>query len=171
MKKVSVAGLALASAVLVMVSASFVLAGPPAAGADGEGRELARRLVEVTGAAKQFDAVVPAIFAQLGTIILQQAPGKQDEVNEILARLVERFGSRKGELLDEIADIYAARVSKDDMRAAIAYFSSESGQRLVASQPEILKDSMAAGQRWGEKIGNEIQTEMLEELKKRGIKL
>jgi hypothetical protein len=42
---------------------------------------------------------------------------------------------------------------------------------MVEAQPEIIRQSMSAGQIWGQRIGAELDAEMRRELKKRGIDL
>jgi hypothetical protein len=42
--------------------------------------------------------------------------------------------------------------------------------KFVAVQPEIMRQSVMAGQRWGARLGREIE-EARKELKKRGVAL
>ena len=41
--------------------------------------------------------------------------------------------------------------------------------KFIAVQPDIMRQSMTLGQRWGMQLGREIEQEAREELKKRGI--
>ena len=43
--------------------------------------------------------------------------------------------------------------------------------KFVAVQPDIMRQSMMLGQRWGAQLGREIEQEAREELKKRGVPL
>jgi hypothetical protein len=131
----------------------------------------AQALIVATGASKQFDAVVPMMVKQLEPILLQMVPGKEAEIKEIMALMVERFSQRKSEMLDIIAKIYATKLSEPEMKDLSAFFSKGAGAAFIAKQPEILTESMAAGQQWGEKIGVEIEQQIREELQKRGIKI
>lgn len=131
----------------------------------------ARELIVATGASKQFEAVVPMMVKQLEPLLLQMAPGKDKEIREIMGLMVERFSARKSEMLEMIAVIYAGKLSEPDMKDLTAFFSKGAGAAFIAKQPEILTESMAAGQQWGQKIGLEIEEQIREELKKRGIKI
>jgi hypothetical protein len=131
----------------------------------------AQELIVATGASKQFEAVVPLMVKQLEPILHQMVPGKEQEIKEIMSLMVERFSERKSEMLDIIAKIYATKLSEAEMKELAAFFSTGAGAAFIAKQPEILTESMSAGQQWGEKIGVEIEQQIREELKKRGIKI
>lgn len=131
----------------------------------------ARELIVATGASKQFEAVVPMMVKQLEPILLQMAPGKETEIKEIAGLIVQRFSERKSEMMEIIAKIYASKLSESEMKDLSAFFSKGSGAAFIAKQPEILTESMAAGQQWGQKIGVEIEQQIRDELQKRGIKI
>lgn len=131
----------------------------------------ARELIVVTGASKNFETVVPMMVKQLEPLLLQMAPGKDKEVKEIMALMVERFSQRKSEMMEMIAGIYASKLTEPDMKDLTEFFSKGAGAAFIAKQPEILTESMTAGQQWGQKIGMEIEQQIREEFKKRGIKI
>lgn len=129
----------------------------------------AKELLEVAGSAKQFDAVMPMMTRQMEQIFVQMAPRHAKEIREIFGTMMERFASRKQEMLDQIAAVYAERFEAAEMAEIARFFKSGVGARFVAMQPEIAQQSMLIGQRWGERIGREIESEVRRELKKRGI--
>jgi hypothetical protein len=131
----------------------------------------ARELMVATGASKQFEAVVPMMVKQLEPLLLQIAPGKDKEIKEIMDLMVARFSQRKSEMLEMIAGIYATKLTEPEMKELTAFFSKGAGASFITKQPDILQESMAAGQQWGQKIGMEIEEQIREELKKRGIKI
>jgi hypothetical protein len=156
-------------ALLVAFSAGYGLAdakAPPDASLAA-----AQELIVATGASKQFEAVVPLMVKQLEPVLIQMVPGKETEIKEIMALMVERFSERRSEMLDIIAKIYAMKLSEAEMKDLSAFFSKGAGAAFIAKQPEIVTESMAAGQQWGEKIGVEIEQQIRQELQKRGIKI
>ncbi len=164
------AAMFLAPVALIMAfSAGFVSA--EAQKPSETGLVAARALIVATGASKQFEAVVPMMVKQLEPLLLQMAPGKDQEIKEIMGLMVERFSQRKSEILEMIVGIYAAKLTEPEMKDLTAFFSAGAGASFIAKQPDILQESMAAGQQWGQKIGIEIEEQIREELKKRGIKI
>lgn len=170
--RVWVAGAVLGPAALVLAfSTGFVLAGVQKPAASPERLAAAHDLIAATGAGKQFETVVPMMVKQLEPILLQVAPGKEAEVREVMTLMIARFSARKSEMLDIIANIYAAKLSDTEMRALTDFFSAGAGASFIAKQPEIVQESMAAGQTWGAKIGMELEEEIRQEFSRRGIKI
>jgi hypothetical protein len=131
----------------------------------------AKEMMELSGAVKQFDEAVPLMFEQLVRTYSQMVPGKSREIRETLAQLIPRFQQRKYELIDQIAALYAAEMSLDDLNAVIAFYKSAVGMRFADVQPKIMRESMQLGQRWGERLGLELQEEARRELRRRGIEM
>lgn len=131
----------------------------------------ARELMMASGSSKQFDQVIPLLTAQLTQTFVKLAPGRAGEIREVMGELVKRFSERKAELIEQIAVVYAHRMSVDDMREVAKFYQSGAGRRMVEAQPEILRESMSIGQQWGQRIGAELDAEMRRELRKRGIDL
>ena len=131
----------------------------------------AREMMELAGVAKQFDELMPLLAQQLSQSFVAVAPEKADEIRQVFAQLPAKFIDRKGELIDQVAGLYAQELSVEELAAVSAFYKSPAGARLLAVQPQIARQSMALGQRWGAQIGREIEQEARKELKKRGIEL
>ncbi len=129
----------------------------------------ARELMAASGVARQFDAMLPAMMAQMTQAFVQMQPQHEKVIRETLAQVSKRGLDRKSELIDEVAKLYAREISAADMQELTRFFKSAAGKRFVDSQMKILPDAMRVGQQWGEKIGREIDAEMRNELRKKGI--
>jgi uncharacterized protein len=131
----------------------------------------ARSFVNASGAAAQFDQVMPLMADQLSKAFRSLAPNRAREIDEAMAEVVKRFITRKSELIDEIAAIYADKLSADDLREITKFYQTGAGRRMVEALPEVTRRAAAVGQTWGQRIGAEIANEMRRELRKRGIDL
>jgi hypothetical protein len=129
----------------------------------------AKEMMELSGAVKQFDEAVPLMLEQLAHSFT--VPDKSREIREALDQLTPRFRARKYELIDQIAALYASEMSLDDLNAVIAFYRSQVGMRFAELQPKITRESMTLGQRWGERLGMELQDEARRELRRRGINM
>lgn len=129
----------------------------------------AKALLKASGASKNFDAVVPTMMVQIKKIILQQHSGKAEIVNEVFKRVEKRFGTRKQELIDQIAILYAQKMTTADMNALTAFYSTGPGAKFVQLQPQLIQESALIGQKWGREVGQKIFTEVIQDLKKQGI--
>ncbi len=131
----------------------------------------AKELLEVAGSAKQFDVVVPLIAQQLENAFVNLKPDHAAEIKDVFKLMPERFSERKQELLDQIAALYAGRLTTEELRELIAFYKSPIGAKFVQLQPELLQQQMALGQAWGRKIGQEIDQQVRKELSQRGVPL
>lgn len=134
-------------------------------------RDAALRLLATTGAAKQFDAIIPTMLGQFADMVTKQHPSHEKDIRDVFGRMVERMSQRKQEVIDQIADLYTKRFTAEELLEVDRFFSSGIGARFVQEQLGLTQESMAIGQRWGEKIGREIEAEALRDLKARGLPL
>lgn len=64
------------------------------------------------------------------------------------------------DLIELMVPIYDRHLSHQDIIDLIQFFESPAGKKLVLVQPEIMKESMQAGQAWGQQIGMEVASEL-----------
>ena len=69
------------------------------------------------------------------------------------------------ELQDQLITIYDRYFTKEDLQAALAFYQTPIGQKMISEMPALVRDSMAAGQEWSRKVGEEAARE----LDKRGL--
>ena len=157
---------------VTMLASLAALPGTSSAQAPDKARiAAAKQMMELAGSAAQFDQVMPLMSQQMSQAFKNIAPGSATEIDDVFRQLVPRFVARKGELLDQIAALYATEMTLDELNAIVAFYQSPAGLKFASVQPKILRDFMALGQRWGQKIGAEFADEARRELKKRGIDL
>jgi hypothetical protein len=163
--------LLLALSVAAAALAGTAQAQGPAEAPDEARIAAAKEMLAYSGAVKQFDEAMPLIFGQLSRSFTAVAPGKAKEIRDVFDKLIPRFMQRKDDLIEQIARLYAAELTLQELNAIIAFYKSPAGLRFAGVQPKIVRESVLLGQRWGERIGAEIAEEARQELKKRGIDL
>ena len=131
----------------------------------------AKDMMVQIGAVKQFDEVMPLIFDQLSRSFISLAPGKAAEIRDVFDLLVPRFMQRKGELINQIAVLYAEELTLPEINAIVAFYKSPIGLKFSGVQQKVLRESMLIGQRWGERIGRDLEQEARRELRRRGVDL
>jgi uncharacterized protein len=160
---------------LVAAAALFALLALPepvrAQAPDADRVAAAKELMQIAGVARQFDEVMPFLTGQLAQSFVAIAPDKASEIREVFGQLAVKFVDRKGELIEQIAAVYADKLAMEELSALIAFYKSPAGMKFVTVQPDIMRQSMMLGQRWGAQLGREIEQEAREELKKRGVPL
>ena len=160
---------AIAFAALLALAAPFAVA--QKAPGDSDGVVAARELLQASGAARQFETVMPVLIAQLQQVFVKMKPGNEKDIKEVFGEIGKRFLDRRQEMFDEVAKLYATKMSAAELREIAAFFKTGIGAKFVAMQPELMQQSMIIGQRWGARIGAEVDADVRRELKKRGIDL
>ena len=131
----------------------------------------AKDMMEASRVDKQFEQVIPLLLDRMKESFRTLAPDKRGDIDSVFEQMQSKFLSRRGELLEEIAVLYAQRLEAAEMKAVAEFYRSPVGSKLIDAQPQIMQDSIMAGQRWGQRIGREIEEEARRELKRRGIDL
>jgi hypothetical protein len=70
-----------------------------------------------------------------------------------------------GELHERFVAAYDRYFTKQDLQAALAFYHTEIGQKLLSEMPSLTRDTMLAGQEWGQRTGQLAA----QELDKRGL--
>jgi uncharacterized protein len=131
----------------------------------------AREMMQVAGVARQFSQVMPVLMRQLAQGFVAVAPDKAEVITDVFVKLGGKFDERKSELIDQIAALYAEQLNLEELNAVIGFYRSPAGAKMMSIQPQVMRQSMLLGQRWGAQLGREIEAEARRELKKRGIEL
>ena len=167
-KKIMTAVVASALGIMLLAGSSALAQKAPA---DADRVAAARELMEASGSTRQFEAVMPMILAQMQGLFVKMKPGNEKDIAEVFAAIGKRFLDRKGEVFDEIAALYAEKLTAQELREIAAFFRTGVGAKFVTLQPELVQKSMVIGQRWGERIGRDVEADVRKELKKRGVDL
>jgi hypothetical protein len=131
----------------------------------------AKEMMEASRVDHQFAQVIPLLLDRLKESFSRVAPERREIIENVFEQMQSKFVSRRSELLDEIAVLYAQRLEAAEMRAVAEFYRSPVGSKLIDVQPAIMQESILAGQRWGARIGQEIEEEARRELKRRGVDL
>ena len=106
------------------------------------------KLLRVSGADKMSSQIFDAMIAQFKPL----AP------NANWAE-IKRKANLDG-LLYECVPVYDKYYTHDDIKQLIKFYESPLGKKLVETSPLVMNESMAIGQRWGEKLAQVIMSEL-----------
>ncbi len=131
----------------------------------------ARELLVAMGSMKQFEVAINTMSRGMADAFKKQAPGKGREIDEVMGLMAAKFNARKDEMLTMVAPLYAEKFTVEELTEIGTFYKTSIGQKLIATQPEILQRSMQIGMLWGQSVGQEVEQEARKELKKRGVEL
>jgi len=116
-----------------------------------EMQEDIRSLMEVMGAG---NLAVQMMNQMLGP--MKQAMPNVPE--EFWAKFMAKLDM--SEVIDMIVPIYAKYFTHDEIKQLLAFYRTPLGQKVIATLPAVIQESMLAGQKWGEQLGQQVVDEL-----------
>jgi len=141
---------------------------PPTLPPPPENLAAARELVLVMKATDQFKALLPTIMQALKPAFVQGRPEMEKDFDAILPAVNEVAARRVNELAEALAVIYASNFSVAEIHDITAFYRSPTGQKFLAQQPIIARESLLAGQKWAQALSTELREAIADQLRKRG---
>ncbi len=126
----------------------------PTAATDPATLKLARDVV----AASQGDrgALLNGMTAPM-VAMMKQHGLTQDQAQVLVQEAVlPSFNAHYDELLDIVAQGYAATLGKDDLRAIAAFYASPAGKHMIAAQPQLTGVLLTGIQQWAATVKPEM---------------
>ena len=130
----------------------------------------ARELIAVMRATDQLKQMLPTIMQALKPAIAQGRPQVEEALDALMPVLLDGMSSRVGEFTDQMASVYAHNFTPDEMRQMVVFYRGPVGQKFLEKMPIVMQESMSLGQAFGQKVAGELQSRMIEELQKKGLK-
>jgi hypothetical protein len=165
--KTSLNRLALAAAVALACLAGEVRAQTPTPGALAAAKEL----VVLKGAAAMFNPLVPGVIESAKNSFLPTNPQLATPLNQVALALRKEYETKSGEVVDEVAKVYAAHFTEQELKDIIAFYKTPAGKKLVADEPRVLEDGMKAAQNWATQFSDVVIERFRVEMKKKGYTL
>lgn len=85
-----------------------------------------------------------------------------DITNEVIAEQTPVFR-------EMLIALYAQYYTAEDIKAMIAFYNSDVGQKTIKVMPALMQDSMTRGAAWGQGLGPEIARRLKERFKKDNV--
>jgi hypothetical protein len=132
---------------------------------------LARTLVVATGISRSFALQIPQFMDQIGTHLARTRPELVADLNLVVSELKPEFTRQADEIVEIAAQIYAKHIPREDLQAAVTFFTSAAGRKYVEAQPAILTEVVTAMQGWQGKLSTDMMARVRAEMKKKGHEL
>jgi hypothetical protein len=147
------------SLLVAAVSMLVLWAGPALAKTSARHKEV-RQLLTLTGAAKMGDQMMQQMIASFK----QSFPNVPKSYWKKLSKSLDA-----NEMVELVIPVYERHLGQKDIKELIAFFKTRVGRKFIRVQPEILRESMAIGQAWGQKVGQRVMKD-LQAMQKKGKK-
>lgn len=136
---------------VLAISLLCLAASPALAKTENAKKKEIRKLLVLTGTKKMADQMTSQIFSSLRTA--------HPDLPEKFWKKVTKLSKLEG-FMDQMVAIYDRHLDRKVIQAAIKFFKSPEGKKMVSVQPAITMESMRLGQTWGQKLAMEISKEI-----------
>jgi hypothetical protein len=120
-----------------------------------EKRAEIEKMLRLTGMQKLMDQMMTQMISTMSN-------GMPDVPPEFWTKFKEKMDMR--DLIEKIMPVYDKYYTVDDIKAINAFYESPTGQKILASMPQVMHECMQIGQDWGKKIGEQAAREAREEM-------
>jgi hypothetical protein len=127
--------------------------------------ELAKQLVELSGASRTFDELLPNIADQAKNTFIRSNPQMQLGIITVVDKVALEMVARRPELDSALERIWASAFDENQLEELIEFYNSETGKRFAAIQPRLIAAQMSAAQNWTGDISEEMTQRVAEELR------
>lgn len=110
------------------------------------------KLLKVSGADKMADQMMAAIIPQFNQLV----PGIPDV---FWVKFKEKININ--DLMVACVPAYSKFYTHDEIKQLIKFYESPLGKRMVEVTPLLTQETMTIGQKWGEKLGQDIVNELI----------
>jgi hypothetical protein len=119
-------------------------------------KETLTKMMRVTGSEATYKAVIDQMVANFKV--------QKPEVPAAVWTEFSSFFTKAAftDIIDLLLPIYQKHFTEEDLKATIAFYETPAGQKLALESPMVVRESMQAGQQWGEKLGQDFAKKLQE---------
>jgi uncharacterized protein len=128
----------------------------------------ARELIVAKGGAAMFEPVIPGVIETAKNSLVPTNPNLTKDLNDVAAQLRKDYESKKAELVYEVAVIYAAHFTEQELKDLVAFYKSPLGQKMLKEEPLALDQSMKKAQSWSSDFSDSVLARIRSEMAKKG---
>lgn len=156
--------LTIASVLLLLTCAASAQAPSP------EAMDAARKLVVTLKIADPYRALLPQLLLKLRPVVAQDRPEIERDYDAMTAAGAEIYAPALAAIIDQIAALYAASFSVDELRQIEAFYAQPVGQKFLAKSDALAQASAQVGQDMSQKVADDLKLRLTEALRQKGRK-
>lgn len=128
------------------------------------------KLMEITGSRNMAIQFADAVNSKIAQMLKAANPDMPERAFEILREETTRLlKGRIDDFINKIVPIYSKYYTHKEIRQLIAFYKTRLGKKTIEVMPDIMKESMAAGQAWGRSLAPDLVANLEKRIKKEGL--
>ena len=130
----------------------------------------ARKVVVTMRITDQYRALLPQILLKLRPIVAQDRPQIEHDYDAMTAPGAEIYKPYLDAMTDQMAAVYAASFTLDELRRIEAFYAEPAGKKLLEKSDALAQASTQIGQDVSRKAADELKQRLTEALRQKGSK-
>ncbi|PZU83338.1 MAG: hypothetical protein DI528_17210 [Shinella sp.] len=119
--------------------------------------QAARAAISSLGVTNRFDNILPNIMDRLVAQLIQAYPNLQDEISKKVEEEALKIAPRRADLENEAALVYAKAFTVDELKAITAFYSSDTGKKLLKDGPIATRELLKAADIWTAGVARDLE--------------
>ena len=149
----------------------FLVCGASAQAPSPEAMNAARKLVVTLKIADQYRVLLPQLLLKLRPVVAQDRPEIERDYDALTAPGSEIYAPFVASMIDQIAALYAASFTLDELRQIEAFYAQPAGRKFLEKSDALTQASTQIGQDVSQKAADELKQRLIEALRQKGHKL
>lgn len=121
--------------------------------------------------ADQYRALLPQLLLKLRPVVAQGRLEIERDYDAMTAPGAGIYSPFFASMIDQIAALYAANFTVDELRQIEAFYAQPAGQKFLAKSDALTQASAQIGQDVSQKAADELKQRLIEALRQKGHKL
>jgi hypothetical protein len=119
--------------------------------------------------ASNYDNVLPAVSESVQGQLIRLRPDLYQKISEVVQGVALTLVSRRADLNNDVARIWANAFTEDELKAITAFYQSPAGKKFLDLGPKVAADSVNALKGWSDRLTEELMEKSREALKQQGV--
>src|SRR6266702_4602879 len=149
----------------------FLVCGASAQPPSPEAMNVARTLVVTLKIADQYRALLPQLLLQIRPVVAQDRSEIERDYDAMTEPGSEIYAPFVAAMIDQIATVYAASFTVDELRQIEAFYAQPAGRKFLEKSDALARASAQIGQDVSQKAADELKQRLIEALRQKGHKL
>jgi hypothetical protein len=128
----------------------------------------AKEILTLKNAPAMYSGAVPGLVQRTKETLLQANLNYQKDLNEVSVIVAQQLAGREKEIGEQMAKIYAADFTEQELKDLVTFYKSPLGQKLLAQEPRSIQASMSYMNQWAQTFAEEVNGAFRSEMRKRG---
>ncbi|CDZ55260.1 Hypothetical protein, partial CDS, partial [Neorhizobium galegae bv. orientalis] len=155
-----------AAAVAILFSGAFTVSARAQEVSEAQ-LAAARDAITALNVTDRYDNILPNLAERLKAQFIQASPNFQGQISNVVDEQALVLAPRRADLEKEAATIYAKSFSADELKSISTFFNTETGKKLLTTQPLVSRELTKAAEIWANGISRDLTNQSSEKL--RGI--